>query len=440
MARKSFGLAARGRIMTAHTRSPPLGKQSSCEKAAALSPDVKFPEAHNVAWQVSLIVLAELLCTSLWFSANGAAAELKLALSLSDSDFGLLTNSVQAGFIVGTLYSSMTGLADRFAASRIFVISALVGAGANAVFALLPSDFVTAFALRFVVGVSLAGIYPIGMKVILGWTRGGSSVTLSLLVGTLAFGTALPHGIRAFGAGWSWQVVVISCSVLCVMGGLLVLAVGDGPFVSKNATDSQGACFGAGLLAFKERKFRSAALGYFGHMWELYAFWSLAPMFAVALLPEWTSGSQPHASMLAFLVVGSGSIGCLVGGVASLRWGSQWVAASALFASGLMCALIPLSAGWPLWVRTACLMIWGMSVVADSPQFANLSRNACPPQLVGSALSIQNAIGFAITTISIWIGAHLFADLALGVAWILLPGPMLGLVGMYVVGGKAMPR
>jgi predicted MFS family arabinose efflux permease len=227
---------------------------------------------------------------------------------------------------------------------------------------------------------------------------------------------------------------------LCVIGGLIVLAVGDGPYVSKNTTGAQGARLGAGLLAFKERQFRSAALGYFGHMWELYAFWSLAPLFVAALLPEWTSGSQPNTSMLAFLVVGIGSLGCFVGGAASIRWGSQRAAASALFASGLMCALIPLSANWPLWMRTACLMIWGMSVIADSPQFANLSRNACPPQLVGSALSIQNAIGFAITMISIWIGARLFADLGLWVAWILLPGPVLGLVAMYVVGGSAMPR
>jgi MFS family permease len=401
------------------------------------SPDFEGLTVSNIVrtWRISAIILAQLLCTSLWFSANAATTGLQR--SLAPGDFGLLTNSVQVGFIAGTFLSAISGLADRYPASRIFFFSSLAGATANAVFAMVPSHLAIALMLRFVVGVSLAGIYPVGMKLIVGWTRGRNALTLSLLVGTLSLGTALPYGIRAVGAEWPWTMVVASCSVLCVAGGVLVIAAGDGPYKSRNATSAEGARFGAGLQAFRSREFRSAAFGYFGHMWELYGFWSLAPLIIGALLPEWTSDSEFRIATFAFMVIGCGSFGCLIGGVASIRYGSRRTAAGALMLSGLMCAAIPLAASWPLWLRMICLVVWGMSVIADSPQFSNASRNACPPQLVGSALSIQNAIGFAITTISIWTGARFFNDLGLEVGWLLLPGPVLGLVGMHLVGKQS---
>jgi MFS family permease len=396
-------------------------------------------ETHPVparagTWRGAAIIFAQLLCTSLWFSANAATVELHHLLP--NSDLSVLTSAVQAGFIVGTLVSAISGLADRYPASRIFVLSSVAGAAANAVFAMIPLDLAIALSLRFVVGLSLAGIYPIGMKLILGWTRSENGLTLSLLVGTLAVGTALPYGIRALGADWPWTMVVASCSVLCVAGGVLVAVIGDGPYLSKKATSAEGAHFGAGLRAFRSRRFRSAAFGYFGHMWELYAFWSLVPLLVTALLPEWTSGSQSTTAMLAFLVISSGTIGCLLSGLASIRWGSRRTAASALALSGLMCALVPFATAWPLRLRMTCLIVWGMSVIADSPQFSNASRNACPPQLMGSALSIQNAIGFAITTISISIGARVFGDVGLGVGWLLVPGPVLGLMAMYLAGSE----
>ena len=80
---------------------------------------------------VALIVISELLGASLWFSANAAAGDLAHTWRLDLAQLGALTSAVQLGFIAGTLFFSLSGLADRFAASRIFAACALLGALAD---------------------------------------------------------------------------------------------------------------------------------------------------------------------------------------------------------------------------------------------------------------------------------------------------------------------
>lgn len=376
------------------------------------------------------IAVAQLFGTSLWFSANGVAHQLMAAWQLSPAALGWLTNAVQLGFIAGTLGISLSGIADRFPASRIFIVSAIAGAASNAAFAFLAAGLPVAILCRFLVGVSLAGIYPLGMKLIVSWAPHGTGAALAQLVAMLTLGTALPHLLQAGSGGLPWQAVVGASSVLAIFGALLIGWLGDGPHLPKGGRPgTRDVHAGAVLAAFRRPAFRASAFGYFGHMWELYAFWTVVPLY---LLQSGVAAAVPlgGASGLAFLVIAAGALGSLLGGVLSRRQGSVRVAATALALSGL-CGLVFVF-GWrslPPAALLVLMVVWGAAVVADSPHFSAISAQACPPGLVGSALAIQNALGFAITVVSIAIVTSLFERWALDSAWLLLMGPMLGLLG-----------
>ena len=373
---------------------------------------------------IVIVVLSELLATSLWFSANGAGPALQAQLALSATGLGLLTNAVQVGFIAGTLLAGLSGLADRYRASRIFLASAVVGALANAAFALWADALGSALALRFIVGLALAGIYPLGMKLVMSWTRGDSGAALALLVGMLTLGTALPHGVRALSADLPWQVAVLCSSGFALAGGLMVRWLGDGPHLKVAATPKLR--LGAAFTALREPGFRASAMGYWGHMWELYAFWTLVP-FTVAALSRF---SAADISGWSFAIIAAGAGGCFLGGALGRRIGKARTAGLALAASGLACLAWPLLQWLPWPARLAILLAWGVAVVADSPQFSSLSADYAPPALLGSALAFQNAIGFAITTLAIAIAMPLHEVIGPWIAWLLLPGPVLGLIGM----------
>jgi len=377
---------------------------------------------------VPVIVLAQLFGTSLWFSANSAADDLVRTWGIAPAAIGTLTNAVQLGFILGTLSFAVSGLADRFAASRIFALCALLGALCNAAFALFATDLASGIPLRFAVGLCLAGVYPLGMKLVVSWVPERAGAALAQLVGMLTLGTALPHGIRLAGAGWSWQATILVSSGLALIAAAMIFRLGDGPHL-KRRHDAPPLRLGQVFYAFSGREFRASALGYFGHQWELYAFWTLVPSLLVV---SGLAATQTAAlSGLSFAIIGIGALGCVLGGWWSQRASSARVAATALGLSALCCALFPLSEAWPAAAKIGLMLFWGASVVADSPHFSALSARACPPEIVGSALAIQNSIGFAITMISIHLGTAWIGDWGSQIAWLLLPGPLLGLIGLY---------
>jgi MFS family permease len=387
-------------------------------------------EAARAKRAVLVIAIAQLLGTSLWFSANGAMRDLQIAWQLSASDIGWLTNAVQAGFIVGTLVSATTGLADRVSASKVFAVCGVLGAVLNALFALCSSGLASALVFRFGVGVALAGIYPLGMKLLVTWDPRRAAQTLALLVAMLTLGTASVHAIRALLSTVPWQTVVLTSSGLAVIGAVLVFVLGEGPHAKRAANRRFGLSAGVGQVV-RIGEFRSAALGYFGHMWELYAFWTLTPLFVQRAFASGTTAAAPGTIALwSFLIIAIGALGCLFGGRLSKSVGSARTAALALTLSGTLCAIYPLTGALGTAAQLALLLVWGISVIADSPQFSALSVKACPPDKIGGALTLQNSFGFFLSACSILWSTSVFHSLDVRVAWLLLPGPIIGLIAM----------
>lgn len=378
---------------------------------------------------MATIVVAQLLGTSLWFSPNSAAESLVRAWDLSPAELGRIFSATQIGFIVGTLVLATSGLADRFPASRICALACVLGAGFNAAFALAASGVGDAIGLRFAVGVCLAGIYPLGMKMVIGWTRGNTGSALGLLIAMLTLGSALPHAVRAVGVGLSWQGVVLTSSLLSMLGGAMVGLLGDGPHLAP--AGRRPVRWGAALQAFADPRFRASAFGYFGHMWELYAFWTVSPFLIADVLREAGIAAEvlPRAtSALAFVVMGIGAVGSVAAGRMSHTLGNARAAAIALATSGLICLLYPWLRSGGTAVSLIALLVWGIAVVADSAQFSAISARVCPPDRVGGALAIQNSIGFAITVVSITMATAIIGDQGSRIAWYLLPGPVIGLL------------
>ena len=370
-----------------------------------------------------LIVIAQFLGTSLWFAGNAAAPEWELILAEKDIT-AMITSMVQFGFISGTLLYALGSIPDRYSPSKVFLYSAVLASVSNFCIFIFPLSYPSVLVFRFLVGFFLAGIYPVGMKIAADYFEKGLGSALGFLVGALVLGTAFPFLVKALELRFSWESILLSTSGLALIGGFLIgFGVPDGPFRKVNPK--------LDLSLFpkfnRNKDLKGAASGYFGHMWELYTFWAFLPTVIFYLTDQ--NISSTRQALWTFLIIGIGGISCALGGIIAHKSSSQKVALVSLAGSGL-CGLFFLSGvNFPDMLILPFLLIWGILVTADSPQFSTLVAQSVEAENRGTALTLVNCLGFGLTIVSIqftqflsrFVEPHIYMGL-------LSVGPLLGVL------------
>jgi MFS family permease len=378
--------------------------------------------------QRALIAVVQVLGLSVWFSATAVVPSLRSEWGIDSTAAVWLTASVQIGFVAGAVISALSNLADRIRAQYLITASALCAATCTATLALSVNDIHAAIPLRFLTGMFLAGVYPVGMKLMASWSgpaeRGRS---FGILLGALTLGSALPHLIGGLGP-LPWRTVMLTAAALAAVAAVVALGLlRPGPHLAIRAVTPNPR---QAMVLFTERGARLASLGYFGHMWELYALWAWLPMFVRA--GQGRDAAATSTEFIAFVAIGvAGAAGCLLGGWASDRFGRSPAAVAALTISGACCVASPIFFAASTSVLVVFLLVWGAAVIADSGVFSTVLSETTDTRFVGTALTAQTAIGFLLTVVSIQL-VPVVADL---VGWqyaflLLAPGPLLGAIAM----------
>lgn len=385
----------------------------------------------NQKWRtICWLAVAELLAMIVWFSASAVAPELAVVWSLDANGQAWLTMSVQMGFVVGAFGSAILTLADRMPAKILFVGATFAAATTTALIPLMTDAPLLALGLRFLTGIFLAGVYPVGMKIMATWTTTDRGLGIGVLVGALTIGSASPHLLMAFGGVGQWQQVLWIAAGLAATGGLLGwLFVDEGPNTVRN-TAFNIRDIGKVL---RNRKVMLANLGYLGHMWELYAMWAWLSAFLLASF-QLVGGDARWASAVTFAAIALGGVGCVVAGHIADRVGRSLVTSVAMAVSGACALLIGLFFGAHPLVVSSIALVWGLFIVADSAQFSASVSELADSRLIGTALTLQTSLGFLLTLVSI----RMIPSFAAGVGWqwafaSLALGPLVGIIAMQTL-------
>jgi MFS family permease len=389
-----------------------------------------MPAFETKGASITVLIVTQIAVLSLWFSSAAVLPEMAREAGLSAARLAWLSTAVQIGFGIGALAFALLGFADRYDPRRVFMLSALAGAGANLALLAVPIGGVEAIGLRAFTGAAMAGVYPVGMKIATGWGKTDRALLVGLLVGALTIGSASPHLISFIG-GAEWRLTIWASTMLSATGGIAILTIGLGPH---HAT-AQKLDITAIALTWTDRRIRLAVIGYIGHMWELYAFWAWVAVFATG---SYALAGEVDASDLgkltAFAAIALGGLACVPAGWFADRIGRARVAMYCLFASGGAALASALLYGGPSWSMMAVLIVWGIAIVPDSALYSTLVADAAPPERAGSLLTIQNALGFLLTAITVQLAPALAAQI--GWPWVLAImslGPAVGIRAMQLL-------
>ncbi len=380
---------------------------------------------RSITW----LVVAEIAAMALWFVSSAVLGDMQAESTMSETIAALLTSSVTAGFVVGALSLSILGLADRYDPRRVFAIAAFAAGLANAVLLVVPIGHESAIVMRFLTGVCLAGVYPVGMKIMVGWGLHDRGMLVGLLVGGLTLGSAFPHLLAWFG-GAQWRLTTGIASVLAMFAALMMLKVSLGPWHARAARFDPGAI----RLAWVDKRLRLAFLGYLGHMWELYALWAWVGVAAAASYSTQLGPDEANslAKLTAFIAIGSGALMCPLAGIYADRIGKAQITIVAMAISGSAAIATAVAFGGPVALVFALFVIWGLAVIPDSAQFSALVADLAPADAAGSLMTLQTALGFLLTLITV----QLTPLLATHIGWpvvlaTLALGPVFGIVAMH---------
>jgi MFS family permease len=372
------------------------------------------------------LLLAQVAVMTTWFATTASLAAMRQSWTLTPFQEGLTTSSVQAGFVGGTIASALLSAADRYELRNLFMMSAmLAGTTCLAVVFFTPTDIAVPM-LRFLTGFCLAGVYPVGMKMAATWAKGDLGLLIGLLVGAVTLGSAMPYLFVPLGL--DWRVPCIVAGICAIAGALLIRRVDLGP----NRAPAPPFRFANATEAFRRRPLRLANLGYFGHMWEIYAMWAWISTFLAASFAQRYGAAPPiSASVATFLIIASGAIGCLAGGWAADRVGRTAVTIGSLTVSGACALVMGFAFGGPAWLVLLIGLIWGITVVSDSAQFSASVTELSDRTLVGTMLTVQTCIGFLLTLITIHVMPYVVSRLGWTYAFMILAiGPAIGIWAM----------
>ena len=391
-----------------------------------------LPINSKQKWRMlGVISLAELLVMAVWFSASAILAALTGLWDLSANGQAWLTMAVQIGFVVGALGSAIFNLADRIPAKWFFVTSSILCGLATIAIPLFSTGYTLAIILRFLTGIFLAGVYPVGMKLMTTWTKQDRGLGIGMLVGALVIGSASPHLLKALGGvSGNWQAVMYLAGASAFSGAVIVAFwVEEGPY----RTAAVPFKWGQVANIMRQRSVMLANLGYLGHMWELYAMWTWISVFLAASFKESEiSDSALWASIVTFAVIGIGGIGSFMAGKLADNWGRTTLTIGSLVISATCALFIGQFYGGSPILLTALALIWGFTIVADSAQFSACVSELCQPEFIGTALTLQTSLGFLLTLISIRLTPTI--ENVVGWQWtfaFLVIGPLVGIWAMW---------